>query len=300
MHPEISEEAEQPFLKSKRTLAGKLSKLLRKVEKQVCQRENTLSGCRSWQSVHHEGELIQANLYRMQKGMEKVVVADWLEQGREFTILLDPNLEPYEQAVKLFQRSRKLRLGVPHAERLLKLSYENANLISQQLLALECISSSAELKLFCATIGLSTAREKPSTSVKKTEPAKPYRAFEAQSGIQIWVGKSARKNDMLTFHYAKGSDWWLHARDYPGSHVILRVAKNQDPDKDAIDDAAELALRFSKANDHREGEVTISRVKFLARTRNSPGKVQVSKHKAVHIRLENARWERLRKSELSV
>jgi predicted ribosome quality control (RQC) complex YloA/Tae2 family protein len=76
--------------------------------------------------------------------------------------------------------------------------------------------------------------------------------------------------------------------------VIHSLKKGEDPDQETVRDAAELALRFSKAKDIcNEGEVTVSQVKFLHRCKGSPGKVQISKHRVIHIRLDSARWNRL-------
>lgn len=289
-------EEEEDFLQEKKTLLKYVTKALKRSQKQLLQREQTLLDCQNWKSVEHEGLLLKANLFRLKKGMSQITVKDWEQEDNERILNLDTTIEPKDQAIKFFKKSKKLRKGLPHAERLLQLTKDDVLLKEKQLFTLNNISSSEDLALYCTTFNINVPSKTANIPTKKTPPPppKPFHEYISESGLHIWVGKNAKCNDQLSFRYAKGSDWWLHARDYPGSHVVIRCAKGNTPDPEALNDAAELALRYSKACQNKEGEVTVSQVKHLTRLPNCPGKVQLSKHQVIYIRLDEARWLRLK------
>jgi predicted ribosome quality control (RQC) complex YloA/Tae2 family protein len=128
---------------------------------------------------------------------------------------------------------------------------------------------------------------------KQPVPQKPYHQFVSKSGLHIWVGKNAKCNDLLSFHYANGNDWWLHAHNFPGSHVVIRLVGDKEPDQEALADAAELALRYSKAKEGQEGEVSVTQAKYLRPVKGTPGKVMLSRHTVLYHRLDEKRWLRL-------
>jgi predicted ribosome quality control (RQC) complex YloA/Tae2 family protein len=232
--------------------------------------------------------------------MSKITVDDWENEGSPKTIALDPLLDPYLQAEAFFKRSRKLRLGIPHAERMLQQAKQESLHRQNQLSMLEKITSSADLQAFCDQHKLSTnTTTQPKTAQrKKPKPTKPYHIYALTNGLHAWVGKSAKDNDKLSFQHANGSDWWLHTRDYPGSHVVVRCTKNQTLEGENLKDAVELALRFSKAKSIKAGEVAITQAKYLKRVKGVSGKVQLSKHKVIHHTLDEKRWQRLKISRL--
>ncbi|MBA3815197.1 MAG: DUF814 domain-containing protein [Parachlamydiaceae bacterium] len=272
-----------------------LKRLLKRTQKQIFIREKTLLDCQNWEDVHHKALLLQSNLYRIKKGLAEITLEDWAEEGKACTLLLDPIKDPKDQVAALFRQARKLRLGIPHSEKQLHLIVNALSAQEELISHVQNINSITALDAFLIAHP-SAAPQEHQILIKKFEPTKPYHTYTSESGLSIWVGKNATKNDLLTFHHANGLDWWLHAHNYPGSHVIIRVLrKGEDPDSKTILDAAELALRYSKAKDtHGEGEVTVSQVKFLHRLKGCPGKVQVSKHRVMYIRLDPVRWNRLR------
>lgn len=286
------------FEDEKNRLSSHLSRLVKRTQKQVIKREKILWDCQHWNEVHHKALLLQSNLYRIQKGMTEIAVADWEREGVERVLSIDPLIDPKNQIAVLFRQAKKLRLGIPHSERQLELIVDLLAAQQQLVMDVQHIDSFDALKAFLLEYPSLIPSKDQQKLTKKSEPTKPYHTYISQSGIAIWVGKNAKHNDKLTFHYANGSDWWLHAHNYPGSHVVIRcMEKGKNPDQETIQDAAELALRYSKAKvqgKYDEGEVTVSQVKFLNRFKGSPGKVHVSKHRVMHVKLDPTRWERLR------
>lgn len=292
-------EKETSFQKLKQNRIAFVKKLLKSAQRCLAERKQILIQCKQWEVVYHEGMLLQANLFRIRKGMKEIEIEDWEQAGRPHCIVLDPLMEPSEQVAQRFRQSKKQRLGITHAEDQIQKVEVEVTLRLQQLAALEAIASLDELEhyLLLNTPLFKEQKQKRSSSEKK-ENHKPYHCFSSQSGMEIWVGKSAKDNDRLTFHCSKGSDWWLHARDYSGSHVVMRVSKNQEPDSESLKDAAELALRFSKAKAKGEGEISLTQVKWLRRLPSvSGGRVMLSKHKVLYCNSSEERWQRLKHSK---
>lgn len=289
-HPEL----ETLFDKNKNTAIKRLEKLTRTANRHVIEREQILKECKEWPKVHHEALLLQANLFRISKGMESIEVEDWEQEGKKRILTLDPILKPQDQVANRFRQSKKKRLGEVHAERQLKLAKEKNLLLLERMQILQNIESIEQLEAFCQQHGLLTPKKNEQAKAKKASPAKPYSTYTSTGGLEIWVGKNARANDKMTFKCTKGSDWWFHARDYAGSHVVLRCAKNSEPDDESIKEAAELALRYSKGSSEGKGEVSMTQVKRLSRIAAHPGQVLLSKHKILHIALDEQRWMRLK------
>lgn len=287
---------EQEFQKAKAFVLTSLSRLLKRAQKRIAERQQILEECRNWHKVDHEATLLKANLYLARKGMESLSVSDWEDHDKQRVLNLDPLLEPHEQLRRLFKKSKKLRMGEVHAIRQLEIATNDAEAKETLFNEVEKIPSMEQLLLFCEKNALRWKKSQIIPKVKKETISKPYHSFTSKTGMDIWVGKSAKNNDLLTFHHAKGSDWWMHARDFTGSHVVLRCLKDKNPDEESLKDAAELALRYSKGKDCGEGEVVVTQVKGVRRVKGSPGKVTLSKHKVMKVILDNKRFNRMREN----
>lgn len=294
MNDSLPKPPEADFRQFQSRAVSVLSKLLKRSQRRLKERQQILIECEAWSEVFHKGQLLQSNLFQINKGMKNITVSDWDQNDKEIVIVLDPLLNPSGQVANYFKRSRKLRAGIVHAKRQLKLAEQEVEERSLQLQNVENLASLSELQSLCQLYGIDWQKPAGPKTVKEKVPAKPYHCFTTEEGFQIWVGKSAKDNDKLTFHCANGSDLWLHARDYPGSHVVIRCEKGAEPNEATLKDAAELALRFSKAKDQCSCEVSLSQVKWLKRIKSAPGKVMLSKHKVMRISLDNDRWLRLK------
>lgn len=233
----------------------------KKIEERVTHFQKEIEEGKRWRIKQHEGELLQANLYQIKRGMKEVTLEDWEKGGAPVTISLNSAKEPHEEVSRRFKEGRKLKKKLEIAERLLEKTLE-------------------ELKRPPPPLPEAFAEKK-----SRLTPAKnlPYREFTSESGLKILVGKKDRDNDTLTFTIAQGNDYWFHAGDVAGSHVILRVKKGEDPDSAAIQDALQLALHYSKARGS-SANVIMSQCKYLAKPKGAkPGLVNVSQHKTFYV-----------------
>lgn len=275
-------ELEEHFLREKQKIEKEICSLLKRSQKRKNSAQLSLESCSGWEQVQHEGLLLQSNQYRIKKGMSEILIADWADNS-EKRIELDPKIEPHTQVERRFRKSKKLREGMQHYRRLINECDNEMKTHQQTLEVLAKANTMNDLKVFQAP--------KAATPDK----AVPFREYNTESGLKLWVGKSAKDNDSLTFQYAKGSDWWLHVRDFPGSHVVLRVKKGQEPDPGSIEDAIQLALAYSKAKDKGEVEVCITQCKYVSKFGKNPaGKVHISKQRIVRAAFDPVRFQKLK------
>jgi len=128
----------------------------------------------------------------------------------------------------------------------------------------------------------------PSRGIKqsgKQSTALPgMRRYRSSDGYEVVVGRSARDNDQLTFKVARPNDLWLHAGDYPGSHVIVRNAKREEVPHRTIIEAAQLAAKFSQASKDSKVTVHYTPRKFISKPKGAaPGLVRMSSFRSITV-----------------
>lgn len=137
---------------------------------------------------------------------------------------------------------------------------------------------------------LSSLIEQPKKKVilgkkKKAEAEfKGARRFISSDGFEIMVGKKAKDNDFLTFRVARSLDLWMHAADYPGSHVIIRNPNRKEIPNKTLLEAAQLAAFYSSGREQTKAAVNYTQKKFVNKPRRSaPGAVSISSFKTILV-----------------
>lgn len=280
------ESPELPLSQTLIRLKALLKRRLKSSKKYLLAVQEKLTDALSWQKQHHEAELLQANLYLLKRGAKEIEISDWEKEGALVTLTLDPKLLPQEEVSARFKKSKKLRLGIEPLKNQLEKAAREQTRLADMLNSLEGIQNEEELEVLKTRFSLPIPQQKPSKKIPK-EPSKPYLEFFSASGIPIWVGKNAKGNDQLTFHLANGNDTWLHAAGFSGSHVVIRSSK--EIDEEALKDALQLALQFSKAKNEGQAEVCLTKRKFVSRLGKAAGKVQVSQQKVFFVKADPQR-----------
>ena len=120
------------------------------------------------------------------------------------------------------------------------------------------------------------------------------RRYRTASGLEIWVGRSDEANDYLTTRLARGKDLFFHLAGAPGSHVILRTEGRDDPPGEAVLDACELAVYFSKQKNAGSAEIHVVPIKNVKKPKGAkPGLVYVTGGRSLHLRRESTRLVRV-------
>ncbi|MBQ8082375.1 MAG: NFACT family protein [Clostridia bacterium] len=216
-------------------------------EKKLLLQEDALRDAADAERYRLRGELLSAQLYKVPKGANQVVLDNYYdEQGISVTVALDESLSPAQNAQRYFKRYRKAIAARKTAAEQKEKTLAELRLLEEALLDLEHCETQedlAEVRHTLEEAGI-LKREKGRARVKRPAEGKPL-SFQTADGFTALVGKNSAQNERLT-KSAAGDDVWLHAKDMPGSHVIVRTEGRPLTDA-ALLDAARLAAFYSKA-----------------------------------------------------
>lgn len=269
----------------RRLLAPLRTKLAR--SKRTLDKVSAEAGRGAEAESHREtGELLSQNLHRLSKGATLLRVTHYAPEGiREVEIPLRPELSPKKQVEWHFHQYRRLQRGCEHAGRRTR---ELTSEIEQTQKAIEhLLSLDAEQLLERREILGAPARTMP-------QRARAYKEYLSADGHRIWVGRSAKLNDELTFRLARPNDLWLHVRGSSGSHVIVPLEKKAVLEQELLLDAAHLALHHSQLKGEPQGEVCYTQAKYVRRPKGAaPGAAITTREKVFLLRVESSRLQRL-------
>ena len=189
------------------------------------------------------GELLHTYGYSVQEGSRSLTALNYYT-NEEITIPLDPDLSPLENASRYFSRYQKLKRTAEALDTLLtETKDEIAHLESIQT-ALDIALSEedlAQIKEEMTASGYIKRKGPQNRKVKIT--SRPFH-YISSDGYHMYVGKNNYQNEELTFKFATGNDWWFHAKNQPGSHVIVKAGNEELPDR-TFEEAARLAAYYS-------------------------------------------------------
>ena len=231
------------------------------------------------------GDLLLANTANATRIGNRVTVTDYYaEDAPEIEIEVDENLTLPEAASAYFSRYTKAKRAVEEiGVRLVQLENELEE-FGAKLVKLEKAIATRDAAVL-AEFGETKARSAAVNKKQKASLALPgMRRYHSSDGYEVLVGRTARDNDQLTFRVARPNDLWLHAGDYPGSHVIVRNSSRNDIPHRTIIEAAQLAAKFSQARKDSKVDIHYTRRKFLTKPKGSaPGLVRMSNFKTITV-----------------
>jgi predicted ribosome quality control (RQC) complex YloA/Tae2 family protein len=187
--------------------------------------------------------------------------------GTTIRIALDATLKPVAQAERMFARAAKLERAarfIPVRRHQLQQDLAFLDQLDLDLVRAENQPEIAAVREDLRAAGLLTSQtSKRAGPHDGHKPGAPLR-FRSAQGMEILVGRNARQNELGTFDLAHPDDLWLHARDVPGAHVVVRAGGGQ-PDESTIRDAAQLAAYHSGARGERAVDVIVTRRRAVSR-----------------------------------
>ena len=195
---------------------------IERCERKLALQKEALLGSERMEEYRVKGELLTASLHLAQKGMKSVTIPNYYEEGTpDLEVQLDEKLSPGQNAQRYFKLYQKARSAKRLAAEQVEKTTEELDYLEGQMLNLSACeeeSELAELREELEKYGY-VRKNHNRRQMKKLEPSKPMR-FDSPTGIPILVGKNNLQNDKLT-STAEPNEWWLHAKDMPGSHVIV-------------------------------------------------------------------------------
>jgi predicted ribosome quality control (RQC) complex YloA/Tae2 family protein len=232
------------------------------------------------------GDLLLANIGTATRDGEIIRVVDYFEESAPtIEILGEVRNTLNEIAEDYFRKYTKARNGRRVIEERMAEATKKVAAVEARLARIDDAIEAGDENF----ITLLLEPKKPAVQVSKKRKAeaafKGARWFVSSDGFEILVGKKAVDNDFLTFRIARSLETWLHAADYPGSHVIIRNPSKKDiPDRTLIE-AAELAAFYSDAREQPKAAVNYTLRKFVNKPRKSaPGLVSLSSHRTILVK----------------
>ena len=229
------------------TLKRLIKTHLERDEKKLALQEEELTASARMEEYRIAGELLTAQGYLVPRGAEEVELPNFYDpNGGTVKIALDVALNPAQNAQKYFKRYRKARVAQELAKDQKEKTLREIELLEQALFDLDSCETEQDMgdvrKLLEDAGIVKPAAQGKGAKKKPRQPESMPLRFEAPDGTEIIVGKNSAQNDRVT-GAAKGSDTWLHAKDMPGSHVIIKA---EHPHPDTLAMALRLAAWYSK------------------------------------------------------
>jgi predicted ribosome quality control (RQC) complex YloA/Tae2 family protein len=233
--------------------------------------------CEKWREM---GDYLYTYPQQVSKGAKEVTFERFDGEGM-ITIPLDPKLDVKANAKKLFQKYQKGHSGQPHIQNQIDLCQEEITYFEalQQQLEIADVQDAKEIRQELAKRGYMPAVVSKIRRQKETKPN--YLTIKFNDHTTIYVGKNNLQNDFLTFKLGRKDDWWFHAKDTHGAHVIVQT---DNFDEEVIRASAHLAAYYSKARHSSSVPVNYTQVKNIKKIPKSvAGLVRISNYKTIFI-----------------
>lgn len=244
-----------------------------RVRRKLAAQEKELATCLDRDHLRICGELITANLYRMERGQSRLTAQNYYENCADVDIPLDVRLSPQENAARYFKQYAKAKTAEKYLTAQLQRGREELQYLEsvlQELAQAESEQDFNDIRTELTDGGYLRGRGKKQPGFQRA--SKP-REFRSSAGLRILVGRNNRQNDRLTTKDADKRDIWLHTQKIHGSHVILCTG-GAEPDEQSLMEAASLAAYFSQAQGSTKVPVDYTPVKFVKKPAGAkPGMV---------------------------
>ena len=238
------------------------------------------------------GDLITANLYRMERGQRVLETENYYDpEGGMAKVPLDPLLTPQQNAAKYYKRYNKAKTAEKYLREQMSIARRDLEYLESVLEELERAETDqdfSDIREELRQAGFLRKQGKKQVS----RPARPLE-FRTSGGLRVLVGRSNRQNDRLT-HEADRRDLWLHTQKIHGAHVILCTG-GREVDEASLEEAAGLAAWYSQAKSSANVPVDCTAVKNVKKPAGSrPGMVTYTNFRTLYVTPEEDLVRRLR------
>ena len=252
---------------------------LEKNRKKLTKQEKELVATENAEEFRQKGELLTTFLHQVPNNQDQVELDNYYT-SEKITIVLDKALTPNQNAQRYFKKYQKLKEAVKHLTGLIEETKETIQYLESVETALSQANLTEITEIREELIQTGFIRRRQREKIQKRKKPEKYLSTDGQT--IILVGRNNLQNDELTFKMAKKEELWFHAKDIPGSHVV--ITGNLHPSDDVKTDAAELAAYFSKARLSNLVQVDMIEVKKLNKpTGGKPGFVTYTGQKTLRV-----------------
>ncbi|MCF2674405.1 NFACT family protein [Fusobacterium varium] len=232
-----------------------------------------------------QGDILAASIYTLKRGMTSLTTYDFYN-NKEISIPLDPQITPQENLEKLYKKYNKLKRGMEANKRRFIEINEELNYLNSIKLFIDNSSNTDNLKLIQEELisqGYIKLQQKKGNRKKQIKEI-GYGVLEFE-GFKILYGRNNIENDNLTFKVASKEDIWLHSKNIPGSHVIIKA---NEITEEMLLKGAEVAAYFSKSSTGDKISVDYTKKRYINKPKGSkPGFVTYENEKNILIEKPN-------------
>lgn len=277
-----------------KTVVNARDRLARKLAAQ----QKELDATQNREQYKRMGDLITANLYQLEKGMNKATVIDYYaEDCPEVEITLDVRLTPQQNAQRYFKMYNKAKTAENVLTEQIERGRADLEYLESVLVALGEAETERDLSQLREELTQTGVLSNKQTRNKKlrTKPvqAKPFH-YRTSDGFEVFAGKNNLQNDLLTLKTAFKSDIWFHTQKIHGSHVIL-VTDGREPTNQAMTEAAMIAAYHSKARQSSRVPVDYTPVRQVKKPAGAkPGMVIYHVYQTAYVTPDESTIEKLR------
>jgi predicted ribosome quality control (RQC) complex YloA/Tae2 family protein len=262
------------FANAKASTLHQLEKEKQKTESYLANTESKLVAMKNGHSKEHLANILMANLHVIEDGQSEVELFNFYTESN-INIKLKKDISPQKNAENYYRKSKNERLELESIEKNIEKAYSKIVELELQIENIKGCDSFKELKSI-----LKTNTKKIDENIPDKKLFKEYLI----DGTLILVGKNSKNNDLLTLKHAQKEDYWLHARDCPGSHVIIKRTSKETMPNHVIEFAASLAAYYSKRKNEQVVPVIFTQKKYVRKTKGLPdGQVIVDKESTIMI-----------------
>ncbi len=253
-----------------------------RVRRKLALQEKDYAATQERDALRLSGDLITANLYRMERGESKLVCQNYYDEDlAEVTIPLDPLLTPQQNAAKYYKRYTKAKTAEKYLREQMSLARRDLAYLESVLQEIQQAETEQDFLDIRGEMSDAGYIRKQGKKVLQ-RPSKP-REFKTSGGFRVLVGRNNRQNDKLTLKDADYRDLWFHVQKLHGSHVILCTNGGEPGDQD-ITEAAGLAAYYSQAKDSANVPVDCTQVKYVKKPAGArPGMVIYTTYRTVNV-----------------
>ena len=274
-----------------------LTSASQRAQRKLDHRQQELQRSLDRQRYQQLGDLIQANLYQIQKGDIQATVTDYFDpEQKPVTISLNPALSPAQNAQKYYKEYRKAKTARELLGDLIQQNQEEIVYLDSIFDELARATRESDLNAIREELEQQGYLRKTRRKLKPDKPLPPME-FVTEDGFTVLCGRNNRQNDQLTLKTARNYDLWFHTKDIPGSHVILQSQGEDRPIPErSILQAATIAATHSRGQDSNQVPVDYTLIKYVKKPNGArPGMVIFTHNKTLYVAPNPALCEKLAK-----
>jgi predicted ribosome quality control (RQC) complex YloA/Tae2 family protein len=265
-----------------------------KNKKKLLKLEETLLEAENANQYQLYGELLTAYMHELKKGDKEATVVNYYDENAGMiSIPLDPLKTPAENAQAYYRKYNKARNSQLAVNEQIQLTRVEIDYFENLLQQLENASLPDIEEIREELVEGGYIRNRSKKDLRKKKPTKPLLdAYLSSEGVPILVGKNNKQNDFLTNKFAAPTDTWLHTKDIPGSHVVIRAQEFSDQ---TLREAAMIAAYYSKARGSNQIPVDYTHIRHVKKPSGAkPGYVIYEHQKTIYVASDEQMVQKLK------